>query len=221
MNNLTTRKIVLGLLLMLVLMFGVQGIVDAVTTDLGDASTSTVDITARQVNSDIGIGAGDDGGITIGSINLEGDSTETITIKTSRIQLTSPTFTTSTVTFSDATAVDAQTTTKRQLTTTSIPLTGYFTGIGKATLTISYTDIATDAEKTAETQTRNISRTHTYTYYVVQADGSIPATTVLQLTKDSTRVKSEGYITGLDGRTDFYIFSNSTGNYPVTYSLAA
>ena len=31
MNNLTTRKIVLGLLMMLVLMFGVQGIADAIS----------------------------------------------------------------------------------------------------------------------------------------------------------------------------------------------
>ena len=52
MNNLTTRKIVLGLLMTLVLMFGVQGIADAVTTNLPEGPT--VDITARQVKSEIG-----------------------------------------------------------------------------------------------------------------------------------------------------------------------
>ena len=73
MNNLTTRKIVLGLLMVLVLAFGVQGVVDAVITDLTTTaeSTSFVDITARQVGDGIGSTAGAETGIAINGIILE------------------------------------------------------------------------------------------------------------------------------------------------------
>ena len=40
MNNLTTRKIIFGLLMVLVLAFGVQGIVDAQTLSGGPDGTS-------------------------------------------------------------------------------------------------------------------------------------------------------------------------------------
>ena len=51
MNNLTTRKIVLGLLMTLVLAFGVPGIVDAISYP-SNPITNVVDYTnMRQVNS--------------------------------------------------------------------------------------------------------------------------------------------------------------------------
>ena len=129
MSNLTTRKIVLGLLMTLVLAFGVQGVVDAVITDLTNTaeSTSFVDITARQVGSDIGSTPDAKTGIAITGITLEdtapGDpqaptdldtgadnsnAIEMISVSASNIQLTFPTFTTS-VTFSESTTAATRT----------------------------------------------------------------------------------------------------------------
>ena len=220
MNNLTTRKIVLGLLMVLVLAFGVQGVVDAVTTG---APENFVDIEARQLESNIG-NAGNATGISFtprledtennqGSDNS--NTTETITVSTTNIQLTVPSFTTSTVTFSESTTEDTQTTTSRPLTDSEITLNGYFTREGRATLTIRYTDLSASQAGTNLGELTSTSITRTYTYYVVKADGSIPATTTFRLTNASA-----GYQIGLNGRTDFSIYSNNTGNYPVTYSVA-
>ena len=53
MNNLTTRKIVLGLLMALVLAFGVQGTVEAVSSQLTQHK-HVVDYTnIRQVNAEL------------------------------------------------------------------------------------------------------------------------------------------------------------------------
>ena len=84
MNNLTTRKIVLGLLMTLVLAFGVQGVVEAITNpNTGDVANFT------EVNSgvfDVGVSA------SISSINLVPDEVgtkETVRIiKSSGITLT-------------------------------------------------------------------------------------------------------------------------------------
>ena len=57
-------------------------------------------------------------------------------------------------------------------------------------------------------------------FYVVKSDSDISETTTLQLKRDSTNVNSQGYITGLDGRTDFYIYGGGgRSNYPVKYSV--
>ena len=66
MNNLTTRKIVLGLLMALVLAFGVQGIADALTLDkenvsdlttahdgMGDLQTITVESGLFEIQFDV------------------------------------------------------------------------------------------------------------------------------------------------------------------------
>ena len=230
----------------LVLAFGVQGVVDAVITDLTDTaeSISFVDITARQVGSDIGSTLGGTAGIAITGITLEdrapedpqspipGDTgadnrntIETITVSASNIQLTAPTFTTS-VTFSESTTTATQTTTSRPMPSSpnETTLTGYFLREGVATLTITYRDLAdTEANTSGQDDGSDTSKTltHTYTFYVVKSDGVIPETTVLSLTSaPGTSVNSEGYVTGLNGRTDFSIFGNNTGNYPVTYSVA-
>ena len=47
MNNLTTRKIVLGLLMTLVLVFSVQGIADALTVTRARRSSSHQDLETR------------------------------------------------------------------------------------------------------------------------------------------------------------------------------
>ena len=208
MNNLTTRKIILGLLMTCVLAFGVQGVVNAVTTTLPEGPT--VDIDANVVNGLVSL--------TIPNISAEtvttgeDDPTQTIRISTSNIQLTVPDFVTS------VTLSNNPTGTQRPYSDNTV--TGYFRSVGVASITVTYTDLATDAEKATDppTQTSNISRTHRYTYYVVRADSAIPDGTMLRLTQDGRSVNSEGYITGLDGRRDFYIQSGS-GDYPVTYSV--
>ena len=142
------------------------------------------------------------------------DTTETITVSTSRIQLTSPTFATG-ITFSDATTDETETTTRQPLDG-NIALNGYFTGVGVASLTITYTDIDSDGTGTGDTALGR--QTHTYTYYVVTPDANIPETTTLRLTRGGSSVNSEGYVTGRDGRTDFYIFSGGDRkHYAVTY----
>ena len=233
MNNLTTRKIIFGLLMTLVLAFGVQGVVDAVITDLTTTaeSTSRVDITARQIGSGInsisvaGVASGtsividptlEDTADSPGTGTDTTNTNESIRVSTSNIQLTSPTFTSSTVTFSESTAEDKQTTTSRRLTDGDITLTGYFLREGVATLTITYTDLPDSQSNASRGSTTSKSLTHKYTYYVVKSDTNIPETTTFSLAGASSR----GYQTGLNGRTDFSLYSNSSGNYPVTYSLA-
>ena len=105
-----------------------------------------------------------------------------------------------------------------------LTLMGYFIREGVASLTITYRDLAdTEAHEAGQNYGSDTSKilTHTYTYYVVKSDDPIPETTVLQLSRDGTPVSSEGYIIALNnGRTDFYITSNNSGNYPVTYSVS-
>ena len=47
MNNLTTRKIVLGMLMALVLAFGVQGIADAVTLTRGNGDLQDITVESQ------------------------------------------------------------------------------------------------------------------------------------------------------------------------------
>ena len=231
-TKLFTRNYFLGILMALVLAFGVQGIVDAVTTNLTTTreSTKMLDIRARQVGSGIGGDNGDANGISFTVIledteDSKGDddsnTIETVTVSTSNIQLTAiasgtPLFTRS-VTFSEATTTETQTATRRPIVN-SVQLAGYFISPGKATLTIRYTDLS-DSQTTTSSpaQTSSKTITHTYTYYVVQPNDKIPETTTLRLTQNGRGVNSEGYITGLTGREDFYIFSSS-GNYPVKFT---
>ena len=252
MNNLTTRRIILGLLMTLVLAFGVQGIAGAVRVTIGEAPATFKDSRARQLRRG-GIDEGDGGGGGIsftpmledtegnpGVGNHEADplpsgtdttnTIESITVTPSGIQFTVPTFTTSTITFSESTTAATATTNNQPLTANTINLQGYFTRVGAVTLTITYTDLANsqanddnqalDAANTAGTNySTSRSVTRTYTYYVVESDDSIPKTTVLQLSRDGSGVSSEGYITNVIGNTDFYISTNNSGNYPVTYSV--
>ena len=209
MNNLTTRKIVLGVLMALVLAFGVQGVVDAVTTNLPEGPI--IDVSANPIEGPVSLTIS---GISAETVTVGEDApTQTIRISTSNIQLTVPDFVTSVTLSNNPTGT-------QRLYSNNDTVSGYFRSVGVASITVTYMDLATDAEKAAKTQTRNISRSHTYRYYVVRSDTDIPETTVLQLTRDGISVNREGYITGLTGRRDFRIFSNNTGNYPVTFSVA-
>ena len=229
MKDLMTRKIILGILMTLVLGFGVPGVVEAVITDLGTESASTVDPTARQVESDMPTrsitptledtaddpGVGDHTADPLPPGTDTTNSSESITVSTTNIQLRSPTFTTGTVTFYELPADRTETATSRRLTSEAITLDGHFIRPGIATLTISYTDLSDSQSNSTQGSTTSKTITHKYTYYVVKADTDIPETTTFSLAGASSR----GYQTGLNGRTDFSLYSNSSGNYPVTFSV--
>ena len=208
MNSLTTRKIVLGMLMTLVLVFSVQGIVDALTTDIPTDPAEREDFAAKV------IGGGIDTVIDIVATPEDSDTTESITIKTSGIRLTRPDFAT-TITYSEATAQDKETATKKHLSPTddtSILLDGYFTSLGKRTITITYTDIEDPNDASDEALGK---QTYTYTYYSVKADRDISRTTSISL-----QGVRNGFTTGVTGRQDFTIYngtSTSSSQYPVTY----
>ena len=220
MKDLMTRKIVLGMLVAFVLVFGVQGIVDALTATIVDTVNTTgaedfKNPNAYEVNEDIPQIT-----ITPTAESITGGSTPTQTIQVTAtgIKLISPILGTS-VKFSNNPTSSEQSYTSG----TGFTLDGYFTGTaGTKTITITYTDIVSADEKAADPPTQTSSKTiiHTYTYYVVKSDAAIPETTTLTLKKDSSSVNSQGYFTGLDGRTDFYIYSGGS-KYPVTYDVSS
>ena len=207
-TKILTRKIVIGLLMGLVLALGVPGVVDAVTitVDGSKPPSNVIDDDAHMVDGPVSL--------TITATDEDtANPTASISISASNIQFTSPTFTTS-LTYSEATTTDTQTTTKRPFAT-NISVSGYFTRVGVASITVTYTDIDGDGTGSDTALGR---QTHKFTYYVTRSNSAIPKGTILQLYKDGSRINSEGYITGLNGRRDFYIQSGSS-DYPVTYSV--
>ena len=214
MNNLTTRKIVLGLLMALVLVFSVQGIADAITID---PSVSTTDVSRTFVV---------DGPFTSFTITPRvSDVKESVRITTpdGGIQLTAGNIRATSLILTeknaDGTSQPSPPTADGIFFSGSTPLTdpvtisGYFTGLGKRRITITDT---TPAKKTAPVYTKTASVT--YTFYVVKSVR--PTDTIsFRLTRGSSRINSQGYVTGVNGRNDFYIYSGS-GDYPVTYSVA-
>ena len=100
MNNLTTRKIVLGLLMTCVLAFGVQGIADAVT-DPGWTDQADVEAIA-----DTRVGSA----FNLGSLTLTGQkvgTTESVTITiSSGITLSEPVHSTRSVTLREKEVAD-------------------------------------------------------------------------------------------------------------------
>ena len=53
----------------------------------------------------------------------------------------------------------------------------------------------------------------------MKPDSQIRPTDTIRLTKGGSSLRSPGYITGVDGESDFYIQSGS-GDFPVSYSAA-
>ena len=158
----------------LVLALGVQGIVDAVTTNLPEGPT--VDLDANQVNGPmvaitITPMPEDTEGVPVSATTIQmfsivldplrqdrTNTNEKITISTSGIQLTSPTFTTS-LTLSESTTSATETNTRQPLEV--VTLNGYFTRVGVATLTISYTDLSgSSANEDNQSTERNIDGTN-------------------------------------------------------------
>ena len=101
MNNLTTRKIVLGMLMALVLVFSVQGVADAVSDPGWTLQTNADIITHRQV----GITE-----FTVGALSLNGQKAGTIEYVTitisSGITLSEPVHSTTSITLTEKEVVD-------------------------------------------------------------------------------------------------------------------
>ena len=93
----------------------------------------------------------------------------------------------------------------------TVTITGYFTSLNKRTITV--TDTTPNSTNPAYTKVDPV----TYTYYVVKSDNDIRPTDTIRLTKGGSGVNSQGYITGVDGRSDFYIHGGNS-DLPVRYS---
>ena len=203
MNNLTTRKIVLGLLMAFVLGFGVQGVANAISDpNITSGLSPTTVYNVGSSPTDI-------------TITLSPDSPtrrETVSIsKSSGITFTGGFFgfTGGSLTEVDDDLTDTNegsnftyTADSRQRTTgTSITLSINFTIKGKQTVRISSTDYdGADAG----------SWSYTYTYYV---KGPGTKTTTVAL-----KGLSNGYRSGLFTGTQIEVHSGDGGHYDVTYT---
>ena len=209
MNNLTTRKIVLGLLMALVLAFGVQGIADAINIGVTPRSETNTFTTAHEVGTGFEI---------TGSITLnDPDIRESVTISiSSGIQLTSPVFSSGSLTLTEKDGDgdgDGGDTNESgdffsgstNLGGTVSSIGGYFTSYGKKTITI--TDRTSGTGYTKED-------TVIYTFYVVRRDDDISSTATISL-----QGIRNGYQTGVSGNQDFVIHKADSSHYPVRYSV--
>lgn len=209
MNNLTTRKIVLGILMTLVLAFSVQGVAEAVQRpgEPSDLNPTTV----------YNVG----GSATIASITLNFDDStrrESVSIsKSSGITFTGDFFgfTGGSLTENDSNGTNnnegnryAYTADGRQrfTTGTSITIGINFKTKGKHTVRIS----STDYDDGLNDDEFSGSWSYTYTYYV---KGPGTSTTTVSL-----RGLSNGYRQGLFTGTQIEVHSGDSGHYDVTYT---
>ena len=208
----------LGLLMTFVLAFGVQDVkaimlpsaqteIEALSSNLevgSSINTYSISLNSPRVRESVRITA-PDGGIqfTVGGVRA---SSLTLTEKNAdgtaqpAIQAAPGT---GGVFYSGATALPA-----------SVTVGGYFTSTGRKRITITDT---TPARTTDPIYTKQA--TVTYTFYVVKSVSPTDSIS-FSLTRGGTRLNSQGYITRVDGRSDFYIYSGSN-DYPVTYALSS
>ncbi len=214
MNNLTTRKIVLGMLMTLVLGFGVQGVAEAIQNpNTGDeANVNTISTTIFNVGQTT----------TISSISLtpdRPDSRETVSIsKTPGIDLIGDFYQLSgSLTENEDLTADPPTNGSaftytaggRTRTTTGLAtgeITISFKSKGIQSVTISSTDNDDGADGT-EFRGRWSAK---YTYYV---KGPGTSTTTVAL-----KGLSNGYRSGLFSGTEIEVHSGDSGHYDVTYT---
>ncbi len=209
MNNLTTRKIVLGLLMTLVLAFSVQGVAEAVQrpAEPSDLNPTTV------------YNVGDPATIASIALTFDDDARrESVSIsKSSGITFTGDFFgfTGGSLTENDSNGADnnagnryAYTADGRQrfTTGTSISIGINFTTKGKHTVRISSTDYD---DGVGNDEFRG-SWSYTYTYYV---KGSGTSTTTVSL-----RGLSNGYRQNLFTGTQIEVHSGDSGHYDVEYT---
>ncbi len=201
MKNLMTRKIVLGLLMTLVLGFGVQGTADAITTL--NPSFTPVDLN----NLDIG------GTITISSLSASADLSTvrefvSITVSGGGANFPDPTDNTRTVTSYTWNETDTSDPIDHKDGTLSNPTSVTITvrSAEKVTVTVRYTETY-DTDKSRNT---SIVRT----YYVVRNPLDVPQGDTITL-----RGVTNGVGYPYDHRQDIQISNGGGSNNSVTYSL--
>ena len=216
MNNLMTRKIILGLLMTCVLAFGVQGVTEAIVNPntADEARFTTTDSTVRNVGDSVDIP-------TITITPDKANSRETVSIsKTSGIAFAGAFYQLS----GGLTEVDDDLTDtiegssfsytaggrKRTISGTAtgaIPIR--FTSKGIQSVTISSTDNDDGADGTEFSG----SWSRKYTYYV---KGPGTSTTTVAL-----KGLSNGYRSGLFSDTEIEVHSGDSGHYDVTYTTVS
>ena len=210
MNNLTTRKIVLGMLTALVLAFGVQGVADAVSDPAPTDQTNADIITNRLVGSQF----------DVADLTLTGEkisTTESVKITiSSGITLSEPVHSTSSVTLTEKEVVDSDPNTEGNQRTNgpffhgntelaaSVNVIGHFTTAGKKEIKIQGTAYDNDGDAT--------SWSHTFIYYVTQPTSDRGKAFNLQ------NLTGGYYNKGNFDRASIKIH-NGSGNFPVTYNV--
>ena len=216
MNNLTTRKIILGLLMGLVLVFSVQGVAEAIENpDIIDGTLNT--------NTVYNVG---DSSVTIAISALtfdDSDRKETLRItKSSGVALTSFGGLTSVTLTEDHSTPSTDLTDGADGnrfsytrdgrtfvtsdTAVSIPIT--FTAKGKQTVTISSRDY--DAGADPDNPEFSGAWSYTYTYYVKGAGSKTTTVSLLGL--------RNGYKTGIFEGTEIKVHNGDSSHYDVTYT---
>ena len=212
MNNLTTRKIVLGLLMTLVLALGAQGTAEAVNVPAGTsqrkAYSAILDINAPFTAFTVAL----DQNTLKESVRITTNGGAQLTV--GGVRSSSLTLTEKDTNADDrvVSAVDGVFYSGNTQLTASVTIAGYFTNLGKRTITI------TDTTPSSTDPAYERQDPVTYTYYVVKPDSEISPTDTIRLTRGGSAINSQGYITRVDGRNDFYIQSGSS-DYRVTYTL--
>ena len=209
MNNLTTRKIVLGLLITLVLAFSVPGVVEAVedpdiqsdalnpnaVQNVGGTVTITIQLTPDKTDTRETVSISKSSGIDFTGANFFGLSS--ISLREDEDLADDPPADGTNFTYRTSRGVD------REIGVGSIPIPIRFNNKGRQTVTISSRDYEGDDAG---------SWSYRYTYYVMGPGTS--STTV------SLRGLSNGYRTGIvtgDGH-QIVVHDGDSGHYQVTYS---
>ena len=218
MNNLTTRKIVLGLLMALVLAFGVQGVAEAITRPSGQAEAHLN--TVHGIVVDVG-----ESDIDISSINIVPDranSRETVSItKSSGVTLTDNFYGLSSVSLTEVDTDLTNSSNGISFTYTRDGRTQTLSGTATGEIGITFTAkgiqwvkiSATDYDDPDDANDFSGSWSATYTYYV---KGPGTSTTTISLVGVSNNGYKTGIFSGLTHRIP--IHNGDSSHYDVTYT---
>ena len=215
MKNLTTRKIILGLLMVLVLGFGVQGIADAITVS---GLTSGTTVTPVEIDSRTNaFTVAPSEGTVRESVTISGIQVVAIgngnRVRTTSLRLTEKNTDGTSQPATDPTGSNGNFFSGSTNLGDTVTIRGEFTGLGKKTITVTDT---TPARTATPTYTKTAQVKHTY--YVVKSDSQIRSTDTFSLSKGGRSLKSPGYITEVNGQEDFYIHSGDN-DFPVSYGV--
>ena len=219
MKNLTIRRLALGVLMTFVLAFGVQGVAEALAIDGSGLTTATPDnvhYVGSNFTGSISVTLNTNPTVTFdhdddpNTEDVTRNVRESVSISANGITFTTPIFGRSSLSRTekaDETGVGVWP--DDVGATAAFTLQGYFTSVGKKTITVTdTTNYPAGYPQTPET------KKYTYTFYVVQSNNAISQTTTISLVGLSSRYQ----ILQHQGRQPFVINSGS-GNYPVRYSV--